>query len=430
MPNFYEFEPVVEQESINIIDDKTIQVKYNGHLYSPYIKVEPNQKYTISMKHFDRMVRYDVRFYDKNKSEIGRMGLTLESIKTFPVPSNAFYLRWHTAPESIQLDVRTIKDLQLEKGDTATEYEPYKESIAYITAKDKDNKIVNLRSLPNGTKDEIRVSGGKAELIKRVNEVVLDGSENYDQFNAQTYSYRLRLTGWVTNNNAISNKANSGVGYAEDGNYRIYPSLSSTVDWKNIVIGAAQAPNNLYIYIPFSYVDNLSGKPSGTSTLDDVKNYLNQYPITLIYQLAEPEIIPVQVSGNIVSHPSGTVYFEHGTFVTGVYTENGINVMYSDLPIKSINKIVKIEYETGLEHDIDTSKAVISTDKLSFTHPELTASDIVFFDYDYDIESTEGEATIEYYDSRYTIKDSVTGKFYKWNVTVADGQPKISLVEV
>ena len=49
---------------------------------------------------------------------------------------------------------------------------------------------------------------------------------------------------------------------------------------------------------------------------------------------------------------------------------------------------------------------------------------------EYDRESTEGETEIEYYDSRYVIKDSVTGKFYKWHIAVADGVPSIELVEV
>jgi hypothetical protein len=73
---------------------------------------------------------------------------------------------------------------------------------------------------------------------------------------------------------------------------------------------------------------------------------------------------------------------------------------------------------------------VIAEDKLSFTHPDLSEGDIVFFEYEYDVESTEGETEVEYYDSRYVIKDSVTDKFYKWNVKVANGTPTIEVVEV
>ena len=74
--------------------------------------------------------------------------------------------------------------------------------------------------------------------------------------------------------------------------------------------------------------------------------------------------------------------------------------------------------------------AVIAEDKLSFTHPDLDYGDIVFFEYQYDRESTIPEMEVEYYDSRYVIKDSVTEKFYKWHIAVAGGVPSIKLVEV
>jgi hypothetical protein len=85
---------------------------------------------------------------------------------------------------------------------------------------------------------------------------------------------------------------------------------------------------------------------------------------------------------------------------------------------------------TGIEVPLDVGEVEIDESGLSFTHPDLSEGDIVFFEYEYDLESTQGETEIEYYDSRYVIKDSVTDKFYKWNVTVADGVPSIELVEV
>ena len=61
------------------------------------------------------------------------------------------------------------------------------------------------------------------------------------------------------------------------------------------------------------------------------------------------------------------------------------------------------------------SETVIAGDKLSFTHPDLEAGDIVFFVYEYDRESTVGETEIEYYDSRYVIKGE-DDKFYQWEM--------------
>ncbi|HSH50111.1 MAG TPA: hypothetical protein VK982_00150, partial [Bacteroidales bacterium] len=166
--------------------------------------------------------------------------------------------------------------------------------------------------------------------------------------------------------------------------------------------------------------------PKGT-TLEQVKTQLAGLELT--YQLAEPEIIPIEVSGNIVSNPSGTIYIEPAVADAGVYNSQ-MNILHTDLPIKTLIKISKIDFTTGLETKLDTSTAVIAEDKLSFTHPDLTANDIVFFEYEYDVETTQGETKIEYYDSRYILKDDVTGKFYKVVPMVSDGVLSNVLVEV
>jgi hypothetical protein len=254
-------------------------------------------------------------------------------------------------------------NIQLEEGTTATAYEPYRESNAYIIAKGPEaGEILELRSLPNGVKDEINVTDRK--LIKRIGEK--------------------------------SNIANGTV-----------------IDFADMAEGGTY------------YAWNEDGETE-TGIKGDT---LGIDATTLIYQLAEPVEIPVQVSGTLLSYPSGTVYVENVVADAGLYSD-GIIVLHQDLPIKSIEKISKIDYETGLETILDASKAVIASDKLSFTHPDLSEGDIVFFEYEYDLESTQGETEIEYYDSRYVIKDSVTDKFYKWNIVVANGQPSIELVEV
>ena len=109
-----------------------------------------------------------------------------------------------------------------------------------------------------------------------------------------------------------------------------------------------------------------------------------------------------------------------------------MEVLYSDLPIKALEKLSKIDFMTGLETELDITAAVIAEDKLSFTHPDLVEGDIVFFTYEYDRESTEGETEIEYYDSRYVIKGE-DDKFYQWEIEakLLEGiiTPSIKLVE-
>ena len=169
--------------------------------------------------------------------------------------------------------------------------------------------------------------------------------------------------------------------------------------------------------------------PVPNGTLEEAKNYLNSKPVTLIYQLAEPEIIPIQVSGSLTSHPNGTVFIEPIVADAGVYTDK-IEVLHDDLPIKAIEQLFKVDFMTGIEVPLDVGEVEIDESGLSFTHPELSAGDIVFFEYEYDVESTEGETEVEFYDSRYVVKDTETGKFYKWNVKVSNGTPTIELEEV
>lgn len=149
----------------------------------------------------------------------------------------------------------------------------------------------------------------------------------------------------------------------------------------------------------------------------------------LTYQLAEPIITPINVVGTLLSNPSGTVYVEPVVADAGIY-DKGISVLHQDLPIKYIEGVSKVDFTTGLETELDAAQCVMAGDKLSFTHPSLVSGDIAFFTYFHDLESTLGETTIEYYDSRHTLKDSVTGRFYKVVPIVSDGVLANQLVEV
>jgi len=146
--------------------------------------------------------------------------------------------------------------------------------------------------------------------------------------------------------------------------------------------------------------------------------------------LSNPTTTPINVSGTLLSYPKGTVYTEPVLPVAGIYTANGISVTNTDFPIESIERIYKIDFATGVETEINPSSAVVAGNRLSFTHPDLAEGDIVFFTYYHDVTGTNPKITVTYYDSRYTVKDSVNNKFYRWKITVANGVPSISVEEV
>ncbi len=305
----------------------------------------------------------------------------------------------------------TIKyKIQIEKGDIATEYEPYKEDISYVTVKDKDNKIVNLNRINDNIYDELDTN--EMKTYKKTGEIKLNGNMSWNVVGSAPTSNSLTLSTTISN---ISIGTRDSLLYNNYGKFRQFGNTGLD---EPFLFDIDYRTGYIFVKVPIT-----------TGSREDGTNYLNNNPLTLIYQLAEPEILPVQVSGSVISHPNGTIYVEPITTVAGVYNSNML-VTYDDLPIKEIEKITKIDYETGLGTDLDVSAAVIAEDGLSFTHPDLSNGDIVFFEYFYDVETTQGECIIEYYDSRYVIKDKTTGQFYKWNVVVDNGTPSIELEEV
>lgn len=96
-------------------------------------------------------------------------------------PSNAAYLRycrgWNAANPS-----NYIYDLQIERGTTAHPYQPYGcvTLVAGSTRTDIDLQGHALRSLPDGTHDEMRVDSlGRVTMTQRVGSVTFDGSETW-----------------------------------------------------------------------------------------------------------------------------------------------------------------------------------------------------------------------------------------------------------
>ena len=208
---------------------------------------------------------------------------------------------------------------KIERGNKATEYDFYKESTLYILGRDEEGNILELRSLPNGVKDEVNISERK--LIKRI-EVKANVS-----------------SGTVIN---FADMAEGGTYYAWNDNGEIE-----------------------------------TGSKGDTLGIDAT---------VLIYQLAEPIEMPVEVFGNLQSYENGTVYID--TIVSKVNFYDGQEGITVTVPIKAIDTLYKVDKETGYLHPLDISQAVIAEDRLSFTHPELTDGDLVDWDYEPALEST------------------------------------------
>ena len=196
-----------------------------------------------------------------------------------------------------------------------------KESALYVLGKDKEGNILELRSLPNGTKDEIDVANRK--LIKRIGE-----------------------------------KANVSSG--------------TVINYTDMAEGGTY------------YAWNDNGETE-TGTKGDT---LGINATVLIYQLAQPIEMPVEVFGNLQSYENGTIYVDTIVPRVDFYTSEGIVLEENDVPIKEIDSLYLVNKENGLLTPLDISKASIFPDGRGFTHPDLFTGALVDWDYIPDVKST------------------------------------------
>ena len=161
--------------------------------------------------------------------------------------------------------------IQLEKGPTATNYEPYTEQVVNIDLKGNE-----LCSLPNGTKDELIVKNGRAKIIKKIGKVVLDGSENWSAYTntdtqGNTYGYNISLSLQPLQETHVNNFALS--------NYFMQQRREavSVVDTQGIYLGSGKT---MFIKIAQNLISG--------GTLSNFKAWSSAHNTTVQYELAEP----------------------------------------------------------------------------------------------------------------------------------------------
>ena len=151
--------------------------------------------------------------------------------------------------------------VQIEEGSTATEYEPYKESIKTF--------YLNSPLLEGDTIEDIN---GKATHIKRYKKVVLDGSENWANTGAALDN--PNYTNYFIEPLDISLSPNM---YCDKIKTRFYEEGKTAIgmDCEDFLIGGYTLYPNLRICT--------------TMHLMELKQWLQANPTTVVYQLASPQ---------------------------------------------------------------------------------------------------------------------------------------------
>lgn len=156
---------------------------------------------------------------------------------------------------------------QMEVGNTATEYEPYKE-IQSVQPTCELNGIDDVR-------DELIVrADGTGQLIQRLLEEELNDNSDYVTWyaNTNTYGFLRKESKWLFRANKINIKSNKLKGITKEvGN-------PGTYDKNGIFVDVA----GLYIKISKKYLTEY--------TVDALKTYLRENPITVVGLLKEPVV--------------------------------------------------------------------------------------------------------------------------------------------
>lgn len=209
-----------------------------------FIPVIPNTSYTISGKSNGNVVMC----YNENKQSMAN--ITSGGTSYITIPNNVRYIKLN--------GFLTQKDtFQIEEGDTATTYEPYKEYT----------KTFYLNS-PLLEGDTIEDVNGKATHVHRYGKVVLDGSEDES---------------WI-------GKADEGDtinGYGIYKKVNIYSNGECMCD-KLPVYNSSEEVENLTDFVILYGIGIVVVNVKGASTIQEVKSWLQSNPITLISKLKTP----------------------------------------------------------------------------------------------------------------------------------------------
>lgn len=269
-------------------------------IVSDYIAVKPNTIYTF------RNTNYNVCFYDAKKQLI-KINRIFDSILNknnssdgyfiIKTPSNACYIRQSVNLKSFDIasitegyDTKSTKKSQL--------------SATNINLQEP------LRSLPNGVCDEIAGN----QVIRRVGKVVLSGSENWvfnNDFNNGRYQYVCPIISDLA-------KPNNRVNIFND---RFPVTFLTNCDamwlYSFAASGSSTFKTNIVVHCKLKNATQL-------------KQWLQNNPITMYYELAEPIIVPIGDDIVLTKKIHNTISDDKVTKNIGTITVDGTQNIYID----------------------------------------------------------------------------------------------------
>jgi hypothetical protein len=288
-----------------------------------------------------------------------------------------------------------IRDLKIQKGTSISE-EPYTEDIAYITA-EKDGELQELRNVPNGVADEIRFNadGNGLEYVKRCEKETITGDNVIATRSAmRENTFVIDFSNAINKIPSVTQENNDNAWFIINGikfKNSTPASLDNQLYWNEPYYYSVANASNYNKYVRFS-IPKTDVDWTAVPTMQQVKDYLNAHPITLIYQLLQEEVAVIQWTG-LTCKKDGTVLIETIVPEVGFYGTQATTKHPAQL-IGSVDRLYKVDRDAGIRTRLDVSKCVITTGKLGFTHPDLADGDLLDWDYVPETSYTQGYKSI------------------------------------
>ena len=261
-----------------------LEVVGNRFIPNSHTQVSPGETHTLYRK--NATLNIGIRFYDINKKYIPSTNSIYSStnILVFKTPSDCYYIRF--IDEYNKLD--NTYAVYLGDHSSSFEYEPCKSNIL-TTPSD-----LELRGIGN-VKDELNVMTG--EVVERVGEVVLNGSESWGtglwSNQVEGIGFEMKIKNDVSPSvfvKAISNKFlyDTSNNFQNDGEYFDMVGAGNGETWIRIRI--------------------LRSKLS-TEDIEGFKKWLSQNNVKILYELSDKPIKTVDLSDNHVYSYKGITHY-------------------------------------------------------------------------------------------------------------------------
>jgi len=260
-------------------------IQYPGYVCNATpIPVEPGETYTLSAKDYDDPYGAGFVFYNNgvfvSSSETNNLTITV------PAGANQLCYDFRKSSSPNSLDPSDITNVQLQKGGTATAYEPYGYKIPMtVNSKNLWDKASSYTGGTIGIIDSQSLDSTKTYTIS------FDVSANYQALGGSTYIFSLRYDGSgrinIFNTDLTAgqrfSKTFTGIDLVRFANQSSYSGTLSNIMIEEGSTPTSYAPyqmvTNIYLGEPLRKIGNADAAklPSGYTQVEYIKSTGTQY---------------------------------------------------------------------------------------------------------------------------------------------------------